>query len=314
MQPQAGLMVETPGRILGKKVVKAAIAVAGLLIISAIVSALPMVRNAPPIYHRSWLDIAPGNSQASLLSGQAPDSGLALDHALQHWATLAQSDPQLLGTVSSTTAYRDNIRALLEGQRGAVAAKALRGVLRAAGWAIFPLDAVHAAIATLIFLVLFGLALDLRRGIEESPRFAELGQAAEMGVLVVIAALAYGAYQTIAFPLLGASMHAAYGWVFFAAGLIPLVWGALVARNLDAVTASAFQPRAPRATRPRCPSCGGAVDAGTRFCPQCGMDFQAATASAVAAAPAAARLACQACGAEAKPGARFCGVCGGPLG
>lgn len=310
---------DTPGRTLGRKAVKAAIAIAGLLIVYGIVSALPMVRDAPPIFHRSWLDVAPGASgqASSLFSPTQAGDNAPYEQALQRWAALMGSDPQLLAASGSTAAYRSNLRAVLEGQHGAMAAQALRGVLRAADWAIFPLDIVHAAIATLIFFVLFTFGFDLRHAIEESPRFEDLGPAAEMGLLVIIAALAYGAYRSIVFPLLGGSWHAAYGWMFLAAGLIPLGWGAvLVSRNLDAVTAAMFQPRAPRAARPRCPSCSGAVQSGTRFCPQCGTDFQAAAAaaSAVAAAPAAAGLACPACGADAKPGARFCGVCGGPLG
>lgn len=317
MPTQATGALDTPGRTLGRKAVKAAIAIAGLLIIYGIVSALPMVRDAPPIFHRSWLDVAPGASgQASSLfsSTQAGDNS-AYEQALQRWAALMGSDPQLLAASGSTAAYRSNLRAVLEGQHGAMAARALRGVLRAADWAIFPLDVAHATVATLIFVVLFAFALDLRHAIEEEPRFVELGEAAEMGLLVIIAALAYGAYQSIVFPLLNGSWHAAYGWMFLAAGLIPLGWGAvLVSRNLDAVTATMFQPRAPRAVRPRCPSCGGVVQPGTRFCPQCGTDFQVAAASAGAAAPAAARLACPGCGAGVKPGARFCGVCGGPLG
>ncbi len=296
------------GRLgLGKKAVRAAIAIVGLLIISAIVSALPMVRDAAPLYHRSWLDLAPSAAGSSgPFAGTLTADPQAVANALKEWTALMQSDPQLLGGAASTSAYRADVIAVLEGQHGSVAAGALRAMMTAAAWAIFPVNIVHAAIATLAFLVLFGLAGDIRVTVEESPRFPELGQAAELGILVAIVALAYDAYHSIAFPLLGPSLRSVYGWVFLAGGLVLLCWAvALVSRNLDAVTAAVFQPRRPRPAAPRCPGCGAPTQPGASFCPRCGV---AAAAPVNAARAVQAR--CAQCGGELKPGARFCGACG----
>lgn len=50
----------------------------------------------------------------------------------------------------------------------------------------------------------------------------------------------------------------------------------------------------------QCPSCGAAVEAGKKFCAECGTNLHA-------------KLMCPGCGVEAQPGTKFCGECGTKL-
>ena len=69
------------------------------------------------------------------------------------------------------------------------------------------------------------------------------------------------------------------------------------------------KPR-PEHTEPAtCPSCGGAVRPGARFCKHCGTSLQ--TPEPAEPEPEPAR--CPACGKNVRPGARFCAHCGVPL-
>jgi RNA polymerase subunit RPABC4/transcription elongation factor Spt4 len=59
-------------------------------------------------------------------------------------------------------------------------------------------------------------------------------------------------------------------------------------------------PRSEVAGKIRCPKCGALVDAGTKFCPQCGAGLT----------PPAALTNCPKCNAKLPPGAKFCPACG----
>lgn len=61
------------------------------------------------------------------------------------------------------------------------------------------------------------------------------------------------------------------------------------------------QPSSPETAQLKCPNCGGAILATSKFCGSCG--------SLIKPAPAF----CGKCGAEIKEGTRFCGGCGSPL-
>lgn len=54
------------------------------------------------------------------------------------------------------------------------------------------------------------------------------------------------------------------------------------------------------ATPTHCPGCGAEVEAGKKFCPECGTNLHA-------------KLACSGCGTEAAPGTKFCAECGTKL-
>ena len=49
-----------------------------------------------------------------------------------------------------------------------------------------------------------------------------------------------------------------------------------------------------------CPGCGAEVEAGKKFCPECGTNLHA-------------KLTCSSCGTEAAPGTKFCAECGTKL-
>jgi len=61
-----------------------------------------------------------------------------------------------------------------------------------------------------------------------------------------------------------------------------------------------------------CPSCGGACEAGDRFCQWCGKELTEAAAEPEAEAEPAPVL-CPQCGVECQPGAAFCKACGARL-
>ena len=59
----------------------------------------------------------------------------------------------------------------------------------------------------------------------------------------------------------------------------------------------------------RCPSCGTAIPAGSKFCPSCGARLPEAEASAPEAQK---EEYCANCGAVKRPGMKFCAICGKP--
>jgi len=72
---------------------------------------------------------------------------------------------------------------------------------------------------------------------------------------------------------------------------------------------SAPAPASPWAAGPTCPSCGGPVEAGAKFCPNCGSSLPG-DGKPLTAGPKF----CAHCGAELPAGAKFCTVCGTRVG
>ena len=105
-----------------------------------------------------------------------------------------------------------------------------------------------------------------------------------------------------------------YGWIFLALIAIPVVGiVVIVSRNMDTITAlvmqsgSAFAATPAVNPGPRCSSCGQLVPVDIKFCPNCG------TASSLAVPAVSARRECPSCGAENPGPAKFCKECGRSL-
>lgn len=112
-----------------------------------------------------------------------------------------------------------------------------------------------------------------------------------------------------------------YGWTFLILISIPVVGiVVLVSRNLDAFTEAVFHAAStsPSTRRPlaiaglppnspaalQCSTCGQSMAADVKFCPNCG------TASSAPTSISSARKVCQYCGADNSATARFCKECG----
>lgn len=157
---------------------------------------------------------------------------------------------------------------------------------------------VTAALNTAIFVLLFRFGSELRSGANHAvATVPEIGRIAQLAVWLLTVALAYVAYRDIAAALFGTGVRV-YQFVFVTLALVNIgAIGALVFRNLDALTdftmrsaqtmrqraaasATAQSPLAPEAdTLQRvsvCPKCGGSIDAMQRFCRSCGAALQGA--------------------------------------
>lgn len=141
------------------------------------------------------------------------------------------------------------------------------------------------------------------------PKLPDLGLMMSLALATIVVAIAYHSYQGIAYPFLFPDNYSMYGWVFLVLVLAPLVFlGLAVARNMDALTDLVMHSGSTLAGPPpggatQC-SCGQAIAAGTKFCPNCG------TVSSPAQSTAAARSVCPSCGANNPSTAKFCKECG----
>lgn len=102
-----------------------------------------------------------------------------------------------------------------------------------------------------------------------------------------------------------------YGWIFLALIAIPVVGiVVVVSRNLDTITALVMQSGSALAASTsvsnsaQCSNCGQPMSAGVKFCPNCG------TAAGAPTATVSARSVCPSCGAENLGSAKFCKECG----
>jgi ribosomal protein L40E len=100
-----------------------------------------------------------------------------------------------------------------------------------------------------------------------------------------------------------------YGWIFLVLIAIPVVGiVVLVWRNMDTITSLVMQSGSALAGAPsvgaavQCGSCGQPTAVGVKFCPNCGAASAVPTVSA--------RSVCPSCGAENPGSAKFCKECG----
>ena len=310
--------------LIGQKSIRSALAIIGLLIVRGIASILPMVRDAGPIWHRSWFDLFTPSAGSTFGLASILNPGSATNNAVfasnqfvarltQDWASLLQNNSQIGKALTQARSSTPNIQAFilatLQGQYGSYAARIMHQWLTFSHWAIFPSTLIHVIVDTLIFAVLAGFGLQLRKIYRERSHYPAIGQILNLAVLAIVAVFAYEAYQGILYPLLGHSWVGIYGWFFLIAGLFPLGWGAvLVSQNLDSFSTAIFHANKLRASAmpgtvasARCSQCGQPLEAGAKFCPECGAEQKAA--------PAVIKW-CAGCGAELKLETKFCGRCG----
>lgn len=275
-------------RQISEKCIKFGIAIGGLLIIRAIASALPMLKYADPIWHRSAADLSSAN---------------ALPPALAGWAGMLQP----IQKAAESLQFQKGLLAATYARGGPQAADALLKGLLALNAAIFPLTIVRVAIDTVILALLLRLGYEIGKVIRENfRRLPMLGQGVSLSVAILVVSLAYNAYQGIFYPLMGPENVTYYGWIFLAIGIIPLV-GIIVnvSRNMDAITGVIFSSAQAMAGALKCANCGQPIAAAAKFCPYCG-----AAAEVGGAAAGFERRFCASCGAENPPGSRFCKGCG----
>jgi hypothetical protein len=270
------------GRQIGEKAVRVSIAVVGLLILHAILSALPMLKR-PVLYMPS----APNTSAPNL-----PATDAIGPQVLAQWQQAIGKELQQLG--GQTWEYYSN--ALIK-----------------ARLAIFPVTIANAVVDTLIFIVLILFGRDLGSIVRSRyAKLPDLGQMLNLGVITVVVVLAYQFYQGIFFPLLWPDNQDIYGWIFLALGLAPLVGiVVIVSRNMDAITGVVMhsgEKAIAGSSSILCGSCGQPMAIGTKFCQNCG-----AAANVPVPAAAAGKKFCSACGAENSPTAKFCKGCGQSL-
>ena len=313
------------GTQIGQKGIRAALAIMGLFIVRGVVSILPMVRNAEPVWHRSWFDLftssggrAVGFDSLLINPGSALNTSSFTSNQLaarlaQQWASLLQNNSQIMQAMSqarsSTPTIQAFILATLQNQYGSYASRVMHRWLSLSHWAIFPSTLVHAIVDTLILAVLTGFGLQLRKIFLERSHYPAIGQIMNLALIATVVVFAYQAYQGIFYPLLGPSWVGFYGWFFLAAGLFPLSWAiVLVSQNLDSFSTAIFHVnKSALSSGPgitaggRCTNWGQNLESGMKFCSSCGSEQKK---------PTAVNKWCPSCGAELKAGAKFCGRCG----
>ena len=271
---------------LAKKIITLILAVAGLLIIRAIVDNLPMITHASPILlHRQ-----------KILS----------ENALQ----LSPQDMTIMKSIIQNFDFGTKLAAA----KFAAEMKAERRTImnHPSIWAkagiIFPVSIANAIIDTLIFFA----ALTIVQGIRSLMLFS-LKQFPESGTLIFLCTLlivvvwAYSAYEPVVLPLLGKSSDL-YGWIFLLFGIAPLVGIVVISyRNIDAITGLVFTS-ARTTLAQRCPRCRKPVESNADFCGECGLQLKVAAHSMTWE-----NKKCSKCSTENGPDTKYCRNCGNPL-
>ena len=289
-------------RQLGEKVLRVVIAIVGLLVLRVVLSALPVVNHAAPLYPQVWTDVWEGVVDPSRPEPRPTE----IQNAIQK--TFGDNSPIIL----------DSLRKAIETEVGrnqndrSLVLSAYQHWLISAHLALFPITIAHAVIDTLVLLILILFGTELRNLYRSGyPRFPDAGQILNMCVLTLAAAIAYISYQGVLYPLIGADGQQAYDWIFLLIGLAPLIGaGVLAARNMDRLTALIMRPE-PRNSlvatgMTACARCTHTMQAGTKFCPDCG-----AAAALPNTVPAPRH--CSSCAAENLFAAKFCRECGQPM-
>ena len=233
------------GRQIGEKALKSGVGVVGLLIIRAIASALPMLKNASPIWQASPQDLAAGAEKA-LAAAMSGNTGAVVEY--QRRATAAYQYAAQFGSIT-------------------------------------PLTVVKVVIDTVIIIILLRFGLQMSAFLRSRyTKFPALSQMLNLVFATVLVALAYSSYQGIAYPLLGLDYMQLYGWIFLLLALVPLVAIAvLVSKNMQTITGLVLHPAQPATGTLPCASCGAQLEYGAKFCPACGAACPGPVAPAPAA-------------------------------
>lgn len=273
---------------ISEKCIRSGIAIGGLLILRAIASALPMLKYADPLWHRSLTDLSGANN--------LPQSMASLGAVVQNIMQAAAGAQLQRGWLAAINA-----------QSGSQAADSVQKGLIAMHLAIFPITVVRVTIDTVILVLLLRLGYEVGAVVRENfRRLPSLGQILSLLTAILVVSLAYGVYQGIFYPLLGPQNVNLYGWIFLGIGVIPLIGIVLnVSQNMDAITGAVFRSAQAMAGALKCSGCGRPLAPRAKFCPYCGT-----VAEVSAPMPATQRKYCASCGTENPPESRFCKDCG----
>lgn len=293
--------MDSPSKSLGQQVtenaVRVAIAIIGLLILRGILSLLPMLRTEP-VYAAPWQNTALGG----------PNSPVTTDN---FWQSVSGSDQLQWMVEEAREIEREQALARRGVDPAAYALSLQNAILLGTRLAIFPITIAKAAVDTLIFAMILLFCRNLTILFQSSYRkIPDLGLMMSLGLVTIIVAIAYHSYQGVTYPFLFPDNYAIYGWLFLVLVLAPLIYLAVVvARNMDAITGVVLQSSSvvtapPSVITAQCLNCGQQVNAGIKFCPNCG------TASSPARSNAVASSVCASCGADNPGTAKFCKECG----
>jgi ribosomal protein L37E len=165
-----------------------------------------------------------------------------------------------------------------------------------------------AVVDTIIFVLIFRFGLEVEKMIEgKTRRIPDAGRMVRLGVIIIIAALAYNAYSDVAFAFLRREMWIYSVGCLILVGIPVLALASLIYKNIDSLT-DLVMGGLKRASKPHltCLECGAPYNQGAKFCSGCGAGIPVAEATMVDALA----LQCGQCGASLNPGAKFCAGCG----
>jgi len=281
------------GRELGKRAVRFALTIAGLLILRAILGAVPMLANASVI----------GESMMSpqVIADAVADT-LILVVLLQFGFSIGRAVEE------NSSRYPDVGRIMLLATLIVVLLIAYRQYETPTACLIVSPSDLSKAGQSYQAPINFDQIL---------PGLGQMVQGIARAQMNMATGPTLAAYQRIAVIVLRQPPDI-YGWTFLILIAIPVVgFVVLVSRNLDAFTEAVFRAASPPPSRSavtgsaadgpstlRCSNCGQSMTAGGKFCPNCG------TASSGPRSIASARKVCASCGADNPTSARFCKECG----
>lgn len=146
---------------------------------------------------------------------------------------------------------------------------------RVSGMPVTPLQIVRAVINTVILVVLLNFGRELKRvGRNIFQKFTEVGDVANMVVILITICIAYTVYDELVYRLL---LRGRYSWIypvfFLCIALIPIyLLGSTLYKNIDKFTellAGKLQTDAEEEAIV-CSNCGEPLGPDTKFCPNCG--------------------------------------------
>jgi hypothetical protein len=283
------------GPELGKRAVRFALTIVGLLILRAILGALPMLANASVI----------GDSMMSpLVIADAVVDTLILVVLLQFGVSMGRS------VAEHSTRFTDLGKIITLATLVVALLIAYRQYETPTACLIVSPSDLSKAGQSYQTPINFDQIL---------PGLGQMVQGIARAQVNMATGATLAAYQKIAVIVLRQPPDI-YGWTFLILIVIPVVGiVVLVSRNLDAFTEAVFHAAAPSpsSNRPssgasapvppatvQCVNCGQPMAAGGKFCPNCG------AASSAPKSIASARKVCPSCGADNPATARFCKDCG----
>jgi hypothetical protein len=283
------------GTDLGKKAVRLVIAIVALLILRAVLGALPMLANASSI----------GNSLMSplVIADVVVDAALIVV-LLRFGLSMGRS------IAENSTRFPDV---------GKIVSLATLAVVLLIAYKQFETPTACLVISP-ADLSKAGQGAQLPFNLDQIvPGVAQMMQGIANAQVNIATGVTLAAYQKVAVVVLRLPPDI-YGWTFLILIALPVVGiVVLVSRNLDAFTDAVFHASsassssthrspapvsAPNAVAERCGSCGQPMAVRSKFCSNCGTPSSAPTVIS------SAQRSCSSCGADNPAAAKFCKECG----